>query len=611
MVVNGNSPINQSIWCTTMPSSANTEYYFSAWMTTLNPISPAQLQITVNGAPVGTTFAAGGAPCNWQQFGAAFNSGAATSINICITNQNGGNGFFGNDFALDDMELSSVCTVTDDVMVAVLAPEANITAPPIIDCNAADLCVTLDGMAVLPIGTVSYQWTASNGGMIQSGANSATPVVCGTGDYSLVVTEMVGLQSCSSTPFTIGLTDNMAVPPTPTINGPIEICENIAGNFSILPNPAYAMINWLSNPGMTIIAGQGTEAVDIIFSNLDMTDVCVVVENNCNQMEQVCFPININQPPDLPIPSGPLTVCDQNNPIYTILNIDPTVFNYTWTATGGGQVVDGQGTSSVTLDWTGSTGGQICAMAENGCGTSLDNCIDITVTPQTVVTNITLTTLDPAEVGVMQTLYPSSTGCDSLVIETTVLIMNLCNVTADAGPDVTACANDGPIQLNGLVGGNNVLGFEWTPATGLSDPNSLTPLATVNTTTTYTLTGQSLDDASLIQNGDFEQGNVLFSTLYTLGTTSCGGFGFLDCEGTYGVLNNPNLGHTNFAACGDHTSGGGNMMVVNGAASLQDVWCQTINVTPGAMYNFSAWVASVNSSSPAILQFSINGGTNR
>ncbi|MEM8909063.1 MAG: hypothetical protein AAGD05_14555, partial [Bacteroidota bacterium] len=537
MVVNGNSFPGESVWCTTLPVTANTDYYFSGWVSTLNPIDPPFFEITVNGTSVGNPVNAQNTPCNWEPFGAAFQSGAATTVNICINNLNLGNGVFGNDFALDDLSLNSVCTVTDEVTVYIWTPQAIIDPPVVLDCNAADLCTNLSGNAVAPIGSVDYQWTAAAGGNIQNGATSANPLVCGTGTYSLVITETVGLQSCSSDPTTVNVVDNMAFPPLPVINGPVEVCNGGASQLSISMDPAYEVITWLVPPTVTIIGGQGTAIVDVLFTGFNDANICVAVENNCTNTEQACLPIAINQAPISPNIGGPLTVCENANPVYSILSLDPTATSYTWTASGGGQITGGQGTNTVSTDWSASNGGQLCATADNDCGMSPNTCIDINVVPQTVVTNITLTTLDPAEVGVVQNLYPSSTGCDSLVITTTVLINSFCQVNVDAGPDLTICSNDAPVQLNGNVSGNQILGFEWTPAIGLSDPTILNPMATTSTTTTYTLTGQSLDDADLIQNGDFEQGNVLFSTLYTLGTSSCLGLGFLDCEGTYAVIN--------------------------------------------------------------------------
>ncbi len=177
-----------------------------------------------------------------------------------------------------------------------------------------------------------------------------------------------------------------------------------------------------------------------------------------------------------------------------------------------------------------------------------------------------------------------------------------CPITVDAGPDVYLCAPPTPTQLNGDISGD-YLNFFWTPTTGMTGSNTLNPTVNVSTTTNYVLTGRAADYSNnLISNGDFEAGNSDFTSDYVYNP------GDLVPEGYYDVLSNPQDDHPGFAPCGDHTSGGGNMMVVNGAGvPNQDVWCQTISVTPNTQYVFSAWVTSVVAASPALLQFSING----
>ena len=130
----------------------------------------------------------------------------------------------------------------------------------------------------------------------------------------------------------------------------------------------------------------------------------------------------------------------------------------------------------------------------------------------------------------------------------------------------------------------------------------------ISETTTFTLMVTATNDVNLIQNGDFANGDDgSFTTDYFPGQGNCNhGAGFLGCEGAYNVLDDPSLGHTNFAACDDQ-SGDGNMMVINGAENFQEIWCQDVCVDPEASYNFSAWAASVNPASPARLQFSIDG----
>ncbi len=179
-----------------------------------------------------------------------------------------------------------------------------------------------------------------------------------------------------------------------------------------------------------------------------------------------------------------------------------------------------------------------------------------------------------------------------------------CAFTIQPGPDQTICTPGQTLNLGTSVSGP-YLNAVWSPATGLSNPNSPNTQATVHQTTTYTLTVSGVGMTNLITNGNFNAGLSGFTSNYAPGTG--GPFGLLSFEGTFAVATNANLTHNNFANCNDHT-GGGNMLVVNGAGTPnQNVWCQTVNVTPNTGYAFSAWGASVVAASPAILQFSING----
>ncbi|MCB0694309.1 MAG: gliding motility-associated C-terminal domain-containing protein [Lewinellaceae bacterium] len=184
------------------------------------------------------------------------------------------------------------------------------------------------------------------------------------------------------------------------------------------------------------------------------------------------------------------------------------------------------------------------------------------------------------------------------------LIAQPCQETLNAGDDVILCYPGGDVQLNGSFSGdpNQVISIEWTPPNGLSDPMILDPIASVNTTTTYTLTLQTFSGNNLVVNGDFENGNTGFTSDYLYNPVS------LVAEGVYAVTNNPNALHPGFAPCGDHTSGSGQMLAVNGAGTPgQNVWCQTIPVIPNTNYVFSAWVTTLVQASPAILQFYANG----
>lgn len=184
-----------------------------------------------------------------------------------------------------------------------------------------------------------------------------------------------------------------------------------------------------------------------------------------------------------------------------------------------------------------------------------------------------------------------------------------CNFTITVPDDITLC-NEGFVNLNGQITGD-YLNFHWNSTNGYYNDQNLNPNVWVTETTTFTLAAGYNSTTNLINNGDFEDGATGFTTQYALtfpGYTCPNGnqvWGLLGCEGTYFVGPSSSAVHTNFANCTPH--GGNNMMMLNGASSLQELWCQTIAVMPNTDYVFQAFATSIESSSPAILQFAIDG----
>jgi gliding motility-associated-like protein len=131
MVINGADIPNQNVWCQTVAITANTDYEFSTWIQNYDLPNPAQLSFFINGVQIGATFSPTTAGCTWQNFFEIWNSGAATSAQICIVNQSLAGG--GNDFALDDISFSPLCTAGDTLTIAINS--ASISIDTQIACN--------------------------------------------------------------------------------------------------------------------------------------------------------------------------------------------------------------------------------------------------------------------------------------------------------------------------------------------------------------------------------------------------------------------------------------------------------------------------------------------
>lgn len=162
--------------------------------------------------------------------------------------------------------------------------------------------------------------------------------------------------------------------------------------------------------------------------------------------------------------------------------------------------------------------------------------------------------------------------------------------------DLVLCNNS-----QGQLIAEDALEYCWFPSAGLSATNIANPVADAPAIpTTYYLHARIKGD-NLINNGNFEQGNTGFYSEYVFATANT-------TEGQFNVSPNPRAWNINMVACTDHTSGGGNMLLVNGSPELNKVvWRQTVAVTPNTNYAFSVWIQSLSAANPAQLRFSING----
>jgi gliding motility-associated-like protein len=167
----------------------------------------------------------------------------------------------------------------------------------------------------------------------------------------------------------------------------------------------------------------------------------------------------------------------------------------------------------------------------------------------------------------------------------------------DAGPGDTVC-----FGYSGSVGlrATGALYYEWQPDSTLSALNIANPRATPSKTTTYYVSGFSTV-GEYLDNGDFSKGNIGFTSSYGYRSN-------LFPEGYYFIGPNPRTTHPNWCICGDHTTGTGNMMIINGATVAGvPVYTKNINVVPYTSYAVSIWIQSVHPANPAKLQFSVNG----
>ncbi|MCX6181356.1 MAG: gliding motility-associated C-terminal domain-containing protein [Bacteroidetes bacterium] len=104
MIIDADTTLNAKIWCQHINAiSPNTTYKFSTYVASVINLAPGILQFSINGSLLGSPFNASATTCEWNNFYEVWNSGDATSADVCIVNQN--TTWQGNDLLLDDISL--------------------------------------------------------------------------------------------------------------------------------------------------------------------------------------------------------------------------------------------------------------------------------------------------------------------------------------------------------------------------------------------------------------------------------------------------------------------------------------------------------------------------
>jgi len=225
-------------------------------------------------------------------------------------------------------------------------------------------------------GATTYDWTVPFGVNVVSGQGTNSITLDITSDFTTGILSVVASNDCASAP-TRSLTIR-SVPLSPgTISGNTSgLCVNG------INNPSYSITNvagatsyvWTVPTGTTIISGQGTTSATLDISNNFLNGaLTVAASNDCGSSPIRSITIRSAVPLIPGSISGITTgLCENgiNNPTYSISTVSGAT-SYVWSAPIGTTIVSGQGTTSVTLNISGSfISGALTVVAMNECGSS-------------------------------------------------------------------------------------------------------------------------------------------------------------------------------------------------------------------------------------------------
>lgn len=476
----------------------------------------------------------------------------------------------------------------------------------------------------------SYVWTFGDGSAISypltAGSLHPTHTYTSPGVYNVNLTSATGggLGSCPST-------INKAITVLPsvaslTVSPSVTVCP---GTGAVLSASGGLTYTWTPSDGLSSINTATTMASPTI------TTVYTVSAAGCtSNTSQTVAVVVSNTPPVIGSINGPASVCPNvNNVSYSVNDLSGTT--YSWTLSSGFTLASTSHTTAGIVINVANTSGTLTVSATNACGTSTtvktisitDLSLTVSASP-TIVCSGNPTSLSafgasnytwaPAvtaasTTGSLVTANPT-TPTVYTVTGTAGVCTGVATITIAIAPSLSATITQ---QTNASCYGLRD-GSASVSAPSVNGPY-LYSWSTVPTQTTQTATGLgagtysvtvtstqcSPSGTELINNGDFSLGNTGFSSAYTYATSHTG-------QGQYWVGNNANPWSPFLVSGGDHTTGSGDFMLVDGASTANvNVYCQTVSVKPNTNYLFSTWLTTLNNNPPssqlAQLQFYVNG----
>jgi len=268
------------------------------------------------------------------------------------------------------------CDSIVNLNLQVLNIVANIVPP--VELTCAVPTQQLLGVGSTIGGGTTYLWTASNGGHIVGGVNSINALIDEPGDYTLRVCKTSGGASCCDSA-TVTVISNETPPAAPaSIAGVTTICQGQSTSYTATTVAGATQYIWTVPTGVVIVSGQNTQTINVTWNSAAGGNVCAAAATACDTSAYTCLAVTVTPAVVPPIPTGAASVCAGATENYFIPPVSG-VSNYTWSISGAGILVSGQGTPSVVVNW-GNTPDTLCVNVTGDCGVSQDICLPISVT---------------------------------------------------------------------------------------------------------------------------------------------------------------------------------------------------------------------------------------
>ena len=273
-------------------------------------------------------------------------------------------------------------TSTNVTLVVNPLPVPTITGPTETCSNGEPTIYYTEG------GQSNYQWAFSPDVTLVAGGTSATKSITvqwnTLGTQWLSVNYTITETGCTaSIPVVLNVNVNIAPEAAGIINGPAVACAGVTGiAYSIGAIANTTSYAWTVPAGATIASGAGTNAITVNYSSTALSgNISVSGTNNCGNGIASTMAVTVDP---LPVAAGSIngktTVCQGEIAVTYLIGPIANATTYEWTVPAGGNIIFGQGTNSIVVDYSLVTeSGVVAVNGLNACGEGSKSSLNIVV----------------------------------------------------------------------------------------------------------------------------------------------------------------------------------------------------------------------------------------
>jgi hypothetical protein len=342
----------------------------------ISPSSPTQLTYSATATGFGTQTFAWTLPPNVNLI-----SGAGTNtIVITITNP----AFVSQPNKQIRVTATNQCGTSVQTIYYLLAQLP--TTPQPIVASTLDVCPSIGTNVpityTIPKVTAAteYIWTPPAGTTLVHtnglGVNDTTVTLTFSPGYATGNLTVSAKNDCGTSAVrSLTITRNNPSTPSP-ISGPTSACAYITPNVPAtytVAQVAGVTYNWNVNNGASIVTGQGTNSITVSFPiGYTSGTISVTATNGCGPSGVRSLSLTTLNPATPGVPDVINTVACQNRQYtYTLASYPANATNLVWTVPPTGNIVSGQGTTSITVSYPPTTvDGVVTVQASNPCAAS-------------------------------------------------------------------------------------------------------------------------------------------------------------------------------------------------------------------------------------------------